>query len=98
MPERMAVHLGALAQAADDLDTLAGELREHLDEIDRGVHRVAENWDGEAKDAFRACYQQWSAASADLYKALRTLHHILRTAHGNYSAARTANLRMWGGR
>ena len=97
MPGRLTVHLPHLAQAAADLGSLADELQKHLAEVDRGVRRVAETWEGEAQDAFRERYQQWHSASTDLHRALRTLQGIVDTAHGNYSAARTANLRMWGG-
>jgi WXG100 family type VII secretion target len=97
MPGRLTVHLPHLAQTADDLKSLADTLEKHLAEVDRGVHRVASTWTGEAQEAFQERYRQWRSASADLHRALRTLQGIVSTAHGNYSAARAANLRMWGG-
>jgi WXG100 family type VII secretion target len=98
MSGRIAVRVEKLAQHAEDLDTLVGRLQKHLTQLDGAVRRVTEGWEGEAQDAFSAYYSEWRTASGDLHSALRDLHKILTTAHGNYSAAHTANLRMWGGR
>jgi WXG100 family type VII secretion target len=98
MAGRLSVRLEKLDQATEDLDTLAGKLNKHLTDLDTMVRRVTEGWEGEAQDAFSAYYRQWRTASDDLHKALRDLHKVVRTAHGNYAAARRANLRMWGGR
>jgi WXG100 family type VII secretion target len=98
MSGRISVRLEKLAQAAEDLDALVTRLQKHLTQLDAAVRRVTEGWEGEAQDAFSAYYRQWRTASGDLHGALRDLHKVLTTAHGNYAAAHTANLRMWGGR
>jgi WXG100 family type VII secretion target len=97
MPGPLTVQLEKLLQTADDLDTLAGKLQQHMSELDKDVRRVAEGWEGEAQQAFADCYEQWHRASDDLHRALRTLHTITRTAHQNYAAAGAANVRMWSG-
>ncbi|WP_030809844.1 WXG100 family type VII secretion target [Streptomyces sp. NRRL S-337] len=97
MPGKLKVHFGALAEATDELDSIAKSLQEHLTELDQAVSRVSESWDGDARQAFDAYFQRWRAASRSLHRAVRALHKTVHTAHGNYSAARTANLRMWGG-
>ena len=43
-------------------------------------------------------YRKWRTVSGDLHRTLRDLHQILTAAHGDYAAAHTANLRIWGGR
>ncbi|WP_225848282.1 WXG100 family type VII secretion target [Streptomyces sp. HPF1205] len=96
MTGRLAVRLEKLDQAAEDLDTLVGKLQKHLTGLDKEVRRVTEGWEGEAQDAFSAYYRQWRTASDDLHRTLRDLHKVLKTAHGNYTAARRANLTMWG--
>ncbi|MCD9872098.1 WXG100 family type VII secretion target [Streptomyces guryensis] len=98
MPGELKVHFETLAEATEELDSVAKALEEHLAELDRAVSRIAESWEGDAHEAFHGYYQQWSSASRSLHRTVRTLHKSLRTAHGNYSAARAANLRMWGRR
>jgi WXG100 family type VII secretion target len=98
MAGRLSVRLDKLDQATEDLDTLTGRLNKHLADLDKAVRRVTQGWEGEAQEAFSTYYRQWRAASDDLHTTLRDLHKVLRTAHGNYTAARRANLRMWGGR
>ncbi|WP_225850131.1 WXG100 family type VII secretion target [Streptomyces sp. HPF1205] len=98
MSGRISVRLEKLAQHAEDLDALMTRLQKHLTQLDSAVRRVTEGWEGEAQDAFGAYYRKWRTASGDLHGALRDLHKILTTAHGNYAAAHTANQRMWGGR
>lgn len=97
MPGKLKVHFGTLAEATEELESIAKSLQEHLTELDQAVRRVSESWDGDAREAFGGYYQQWRAASHSLHRAVRALHKTVHTAHGNYSAARTANLRMWGG-
>jgi WXG100 family type VII secretion target len=98
MSDTLKVHFEDLSEAADALDTVARNLQEHLTELDAVVNRLVETWEGDTHDAFHGFYRQWHTASDDLHRALRHLHRIVHTAHGNYAAARTANLRMWGRR
>ncbi|MFE2229118.1 WXG100 family type VII secretion target [Streptomyces kronopolitis] len=97
MPGKLKVHFGTLAEATEDLDSIAKSLQEHLAELDQAVKRVSESWSGDSREAFGGYYQQWRSASRSLHQAVRALHKTVHTAHGNYSAARSANLRMWGG-
>jgi WXG100 family type VII secretion target len=97
MQGRISVRLEKLAQHAEDLDSLVTRLRKHLTQLDGDVRRVTQGWEGDAQDAFSAYYRQWRTASDDLHRALRDLHTVLTTAHGNYLAAHTADQRMWGG-
>ncbi|MFG3113099.1 WXG100 family type VII secretion target [Streptomyces sp. NPDC048197] len=97
MSGKLKVHFGTLTEATDELNSIAKSLQEHLTEVDRAVRQVSESWEGDAREGFAAYYQRWRAASRSLHRAVRALHKTVHTAHGNYSAARTANLRMWGG-
>ncbi|GGN58018.1 hypothetical protein GCM10012285_53940 [Streptomyces kronopolitis] len=97
MSGKLKVHFGTLAEASDELDSIAKSLQEHLTELDQAVRRVSETWEGDAQGAFGSYYQQWRSASRSLHRAVRALHKTVHTAHGNYSAARSANVRMWGG-
>lgn len=98
MSGKLHVRFEDLSETADALDSVAKRLQEHLTELDGVVKRLAETWEGDAHDAFHGCYREWQSTSRDLHRALRVLHKTVRTAHGNYAAARAANLRMWGRR
>ncbi|WP_413252264.1 WXG100 family type VII secretion target [Streptomyces lydicus] len=98
MADRLTVHFESLTEASEELESIAGALQGHLSELDDAVRQVMESWTGGARDEFHLQYKQWSAASKGLHRSLRTLQKTVHTAHGNYSAARSANLRMWGGR
>jgi WXG100 family type VII secretion target len=94
--DRLKVVFGSLSELADGLRQCADALEEHLSELDTAVTRVADSWEGEAHDRFHQYIGEWRASSRDLHGALRSLHQLTQTAHGNYTAAESANLRMWG--
>jgi WXG100 family type VII secretion target len=98
MSGKLLVRFEDLSEAADALDSASKRLQEDLTDLDHTVNRLAETWEGDAHDAFHNHYRQWKSASRDLHRALRELHETVHTAHGNYAAARAANLRMWGRR
>ncbi|UZJ29832.1 WXG100 family type VII secretion target [Streptomyces endophytica] len=72
------------------------DLQEELTTLDDAVKSIAEAWTGDAHINFRSYYDQWRSKSANLHRDLRNLQKITHTAHGNYSAAQAANLKMWG--
>jgi early secretory antigenic target protein ESAT-6 len=94
--ERLVVVFGSLGDLTDGLEQTAERLQEHLSELDAALARIAQSWEGAAHDAFRQRFNEWRTTSRDLHQTLRKLHQLTTTAHGNYSAAENANLRMWG--
>ncbi|MGW5663516.1 WXG100 family type VII secretion target [Streptomyces sp. NPDC003758] len=98
MPGQLTVKLEDLAQAAEDIGSIANAIQDHLAELDDAVRRIADTWEGDAHDAFHGYCRQWRSSSRDLHHALRDLQKIVETAHGNYAGARAANVRMWRGR
>ncbi|MET7473411.1 WXG100 family type VII secretion target [Streptomyces sp. NPDC005648] len=98
MPGQLTVRFETLAQATEDIGSIADALQEHLTQLDGAVSRIAETWEGDAHDAFGDYCRRWQSASHDLHRTLRRLQKIVETAHGNYAGARTANVRMWRGR
>lgn len=96
MTGKLKVEFGALSDSADSVDHAAEQLQEHLNAVDDLVKHLVATWTGAASDDFHGYVRQWQQASGDLHASLREFHRILRTAHGNYAAAESANLRMWG--
>ncbi|MCA1222545.1 WXG100 family type VII secretion target [Streptomyces sp. 8L] len=94
----MRVTFTTLQDAQSELDGIATDLEGHLKTLDGVVKGLAEKWRGETKGAFEETYADWTKQSAELHAALRALHALVGTAHGNYSAAKQANLAMWNGR
>jgi WXG100 family type VII secretion target len=95
---RMRVTFTTLLDAQTELDGIATDLDRHLRSLDRVVKALAGKWRGETRGAFEATYADWTKQSAELHAALRSLHALVGTAHGNYSAAKQANHTMWNGR
>jgi WXG100 family type VII secretion target len=94
---RLKVELATLAELSTELGGKADDLEELLTQLDAGMKRFEKSWEGEARNRFGSVFAQWRKASADLHQALKDMHHVTGTAHGNYHAAETANLRIWGG-
>ncbi|MGH3773368.1 MAG: WXG100 family type VII secretion target [Pseudonocardiaceae bacterium] len=98
MTGKVKVHFGVLSDSADSVDRAVEQLQEHLTAVDELVTHLVATWTGAASEEFHGYVHQWQQASDDLHASLRELHRTLTTAHGNYAAAESANLRMWGSR
>lgn len=96
MSGRIKVVSESLNELADNFLESANALGDSLSDLDALVASLATSWEGDAHDQFREYFTQWRSDSRELHRSLRRLHRIARTAHGNYAAAETANLRMWG--
>ncbi|MEU9124035.1 WXG100 family type VII secretion target [Streptomyces sp. NPDC048506] len=96
MENQLKVHFASLVEASEALESIAKNLQEELTTLDDAVKSIAEAWTGDAHISFRSYYDQWRSKSANLHRDLRNLQKITHTAHGNYSAAQVANLKMWG--
>jgi early secretory antigenic target protein ESAT-6 len=94
--DRLRVVFGSLSELTDGLLETANALEDHLSELDDAVTKIAASWEGEAHDRFHQRVSEWRTTSRALHRALRGLHRLTETAHGNYAAAEAANLRMWG--
>ncbi|MGH8963646.1 MAG: WXG100 family type VII secretion target [Jatrophihabitantaceae bacterium] len=90
-----AIQLEALADAVDRMTLFERSVQERLDEIDARMSRLHGTWAGLAAEEHRAAHARWMAGAQELRGAVATLHRIGATAHSNYSAAITANQRMW---
>lgn len=95
---RMRVTFTTLLDAQTELNAIATDLDRHLTALDGVVTSLAEKWRGETRGAFETTYADWTKQSAELHAALKALHAIVGTAHGNYTAAKQANHAMWNGR
>lgn len=96
MSGRIRVVGESLNELADNFLRSANALGESLNDLDALVESLAASWEGDAHDQFREYFARWRSSSRELHQSLHRLHRVVRTAHQNYAAAETANLRMWG--
>jgi WXG100 family type VII secretion target len=86
---------GALSDGAQTVVRAADRFGESLDSVDRVVRELAADWTGAASEEFQQAAARWRSASNDLHASLLQVKALLLTAHDNYAAAESANVRMW---
>jgi WXG100 family type VII secretion target len=59
------------------------------------VDRLHATWTGAAADEHALAHRRWTDGVHELRAAIGALRRIASTAHGNYTAAVSANRRMW---
>jgi WXG100 family type VII secretion target len=93
----IAVDLDRLAELIDAMERFGAHLS-HLRELtDMRVQALGDAWSGEAAGAHASAQARWAAGAADVHAALGALRSVAATSHANYTAAVTANRRMWAG-
>jgi WXG100 family type VII secretion target len=84
-----------LADVVQRLGALDAHLQSVLAQVERRVDELHLTWSGEAAQAQRATHDEWQRGAAQMRAGLATMRSIAATAHANYVAAATANVRMW---
>ena len=90
------VDLDALDAAIQLMESRSAAIAAQLESLDTHIAALHDVWTGEAAAAQLAAHQQWLAGAEEMRAGLDEIRAAARTAHGNYSAAVTANLSMWG--
>lgn len=85
----------ALADAVQRMVEFQRYAEDMITEIDARITRLHETWTGEAAAAHAEAHQHWVRGEAMMREALARLQKAAATAHGNYTAAMSTNLRMW---
>lgn len=89
------VDLDELDRVIGQLEAFEKSLRTAMTSTDAQVNALHHTWSGDAARAHAQAHRHWREGTATMTEALRTMHRIARTAHGNYHAAVTANVAMW---
>jgi WXG100 family type VII secretion target len=92
---RVVVDLERLAELADRMGRFQSHLMRVMEEVDTRERQLGITWTGAAAAAQFDAHGRWDAGAAEVQQALADLRAIASTAHGNYAAAVSANLRMW---
>lgn len=89
------VDLDALDETIALLAARSAAIAAELATLDGHIARLHDVWSGEAAAAQLAAHRQWLAGAEEMRTGLEEIRAAAATAHGNYSAAVTANLAMW---
>ena len=89
------VDLDDLLATVDDLADCGAELADLLAEVARRVEALHLTWSGRAALAQADAQADWEAGFRAMHDGLVAMRAAATTAHGNYSDAAGANLRMW---
>ena len=93
---RHVVDLDEPQHAIAQMASFEARLQAALEDVDRRVTALHHTWSGQAATAHRAAHQEWLDGSRRMRHALASMRRIATTAHGNYTDAVSANVRMWG--
>jgi WXG100 family type VII secretion target len=93
------VDLDQLDNIVTRLSSLAEFLTDHLNTLDQKSAAVhSGSWTGAAATAHETAHREWSSAARELVQGVRDMSTAARNAHTQYTAAHTANNRMFGRR
>jgi len=90
-----AVHLESLADVVERMAGFERAVEQQAADVAARVDRLHATWTGAAADEHALAHRQWTEGMHELRAAIAALRRIASTAHGNYSAAVSANRRMW---
>lgn len=94
---RKTVDLRALNDTTDSIDTFVDDLRRLVVRVQEEVADKATGvWSGEAESAYQERHRDWKQLMATVEKDFSDLHRAARTAHSNYSSAKSTNREMLG--
>jgi WXG100 family type VII secretion target len=90
-----AVPLEALADVVERMAGFERAVEQQAADVATRVDRLHATWTGAAADEHALAHRRWTDGVHELRAAIRALRRIASTAHGNYSAAVSANRHMW---
>lgn len=73
-----------------------GFLSDSLSGLEQRMGTLQQNWQGEAATAQSQAFQQWATGATDVVDGIEAMRRAAVAAHGRYSAAIEANLKMLG--
>lgn len=83
-------------QMLDDTRAVSAELFDALEEAEGIAERMDAAWEGASASARADSGAEWRDDARRMIAALDEMYSALSGAHGNYTAAVSANSSMWG--
>lgn len=96
MADAFAVDLDRLNGIVERMASYQQVVDSMLEECDAVVANLHAQWDGVASASHAAVHEQWKQGADMMRVALGQLRSAGAHAHGSYSGAVEANLRIWG--
>lgn len=90
------VRFEALGSGAAGIMGTHRALQGTLDNLEAELGPMVNSWTGDAKEAYFQQKQKWDDASQAMATILQQMGQAVEQAHGNYTAAETANRNIWG--
>ena len=89
------VNFQTISQAAADVRSTANNIRSQLDELEAGVKKIAQTWEGAAQQNYQAKQAEWDKRAASLHQTLEAIAKALDTAAQNYQGTESKNAQIW---
>ncbi|MCM2579837.1 WXG100 family type VII secretion target [Streptomyces meridianus] len=96
MSGQILVNFSTISQGATDVRATAGNIKSQLDELESGVKKIAQTWEGAAQEGYRAKQAEWDKRAASLHATLEAIAKALDTAAQNYQSTESQNANIWG--
>lgn len=91
----MLVNATTISQAAGDVKNTANNIKAQLDDLEAGVKRIAQSWQGNAQTAYQGKQTEWDQRAASLHATLESIASALQAASEHYSATEARNTGVW---
>lgn len=79
----------------EDITQLTKTLVQAVEEADATSVRMHQVWAGASAETHQDTHELWRGDADLVLAAAKEIEGVLSRAHGNYTAAATANLTMW---
>lgn len=97
MSDFTSVNAGAMQQGIADLNTAYKALTEQLSSLEGQLNASLAQWDGAAREAYRAAKAEWDAAANHMGQVIAKMQQVMTQITENYDANERAIQGSWGG-
>jgi WXG100 family type VII secretion target len=89
------VNFSTIQNASSEVRQTAQRIQSQLDELKAGVQRIANSWEGSAREGYQARQATWDAKAADLQQVLQQISTSLDNAAQSYQSTESKNSSIW---
>ncbi|GAA1194932.1 WXG100 family type VII secretion target [Kitasatospora gansuensis] len=93
--QHIKVNFATIQNASSEVRQGAQRIQTQLDELKAGVARIANSWEGTAREGYQARQATWDSSAADLQQALTQIATSLDNAAQSYQATESRNAGVW---
>lgn len=91
----IALKFDDVQDAASSVRTVAANIYDQLDDLQRAVSRVAAEWSGSAASNYHYQQAQWNSASSDLHSLLLQVASQLENTHSAFTTTESSMTDLW---